>query len=48
VLLASISALRYQPEVKLMTMGITNNNPMGMPMRNWRKTFRRRRRLVSQ
>src|ERR1700744_1552645 len=31
-----------------MTIGITNNSPMGIPTRNWRTSFFRRSRLFSQ
>jgi len=47
-LLASISALLYHPELKLMTIGITNKRPIGMPTRNCRKSFFWRERFASQ
>jgi hypothetical protein len=47
-LLASISALLYHPELKLMAIGITNKRPIGMPTKNCRKSFFWPERFFSQ
>src|SRR5882724_10555643 len=47
-LLASMSARRYQPDLKLMAMGMTKSRPTGMPIRNCLNIFFCLERFCSQ